>query len=176
MFGDSLSAAYGLRAGEGWVALLEKRLAGKGYRVVNASVSGETTSGGRARLPRALEQHRPQIVVLGLGGNDALRGLPIPTAEANLADMIERVRASGARQLLLGIRVPPNYGAAYTERLQAMYVQLAERNKLPFVPFFLEGVALDSRLMQADGIHPNAAGQPRLLENVWKGLEPLLQR
>jgi len=176
VFGDSLSAAYGLSAGEGWVALLEKRLSSRGYRVVNASVSGETTSGGRARLPRALEQHRPQIVVLELGGNDALRGLPIPTAEANLADMIERVRASGARQLLLGIRVPPNYGAAYTERLQAMYVQLAERNKLPFVPFFLEGVALDSRLMQADGIHPNAAGQPRLLENVWKGLEPLLQR
>jgi acyl-CoA thioesterase-1 len=176
VFGDSLSAAYGLRAGEGWVALLEKRLAGKGYRVVNASVSGETTSGGRARLPRALEQHRPQIVVLELGGNDGLRGLPVTTAEANLADMIQKVRASGARLLLLGIRIPPNYGATYTRQLDAMYVQLAERNKVPFVPFFLEGVALDSRLMQADGVHPNAAGQPRLLDNVWKGLEPLLQR
>ena len=176
MFGDSLSAAYGLRAGEGWVTLLEKRLAGKGYRVVNASVSGETTSGGRARLPRALEQHRPQIVILELGGNDGLRGLPVATAEANLADMIQRVRAAGARLLLLGIRIPPNYGAAYTKQLDAMYVQLAERNKVPFVPFFLEGVALDAGLMQADGVHPNAAGQPRLLDNVWKGLEPLLQR
>jgi acyl-CoA thioesterase-1 len=176
VFGDSLSAAYGLRAGEGWVTLLEKRLAGKGYRVVNASVSGETTSGGRARLPRALEQHRPQIVILELGGNDGLRGLPVATAEANLADMIQRVRAAGARLLLLGIRIPPNYGAAYTKQLDAMYVQLAERNKVPFVPFFLEGVALDAGLMQADGVHPNAAGQPRLLDNVWKGLEPLLQR
>ena len=176
MFGDSLSAAYGLRAGEGWVTLLEKRLAGKGYRVVNASVSGETTSGGRARLPRALEQHRPDIVILELGGNDGLRGLPVATAEANLADMIQRVRAAGARLLLLGIRVPPNYGPAYTRQLDAMYVKLAERNKVPFVPFFLDGVALDARLMQADGVHPNSAGQPRLLENVWKGLEPLLQR
>jgi acyl-CoA thioesterase-1 len=176
VFGDSLSAAYGLRAGEGWVTLLEKRLAGKGYRVVNASVSGETTSGGRARLPRALEQHRPDIVVLELGGNDGLRGLPIATAQANLADMIRQVRDSGARLLLLGIRIPPNYGAAYTRQLDAMYAQLAERNDVPFVPFFLEGVALDDRLMQADGVHPNAAGQPRLLDNVWKGLSPLLQR
>jgi len=176
VFGDSLSAAYGLRAGEGWVTLLEKRLAGKGYRVVNASVSGETTSGGRARLPRALEQHRPDVVVLELGGNDGLRGLPVATAEANLADMIRQVRATRARLLLLGIRIPPNYGAAYTRQLDEMYARLAQRNDVPFVPFFLDGVALDDRLMQADGVHPNAAGQPRLLDNVWKGLAPLLQR
>ena len=176
VFGDSLSAAYGLRAGEGWVTLLEKRLAGKGYRVVNASVSGETTSGGRARLPRALEQHRPDVVVLELGGNDGLRGLPVATAEANLADMIRQVRATRARLLLLGIRIPPNYGPAYTRQLDEMYARLAQRNDVPFVPFFLDGVALDDRLMQADGVHPNAAGQPRLLDNVWKGLAPLLQR
>lgn len=177
VFGDSLSAGYGLRSvSEGWVAQLEKRVAGKGYRVVNASVSGETTSGGRARLPRALEQQHPDVVILELGGNDGLRGLPIPTVEANLTAMIDAVRSSGARLLLLGIQIPPNYGAAYTDRLQAMYASLAQRNKLPFVPFFLEGVALDDRYMQADGVHPNEAGQPRVLQNVWKGLEPLLKR
>jgi acyl-CoA thioesterase-1 len=176
VFGDSLSAGYGLRAGEGWVNLLEKRLAGRGYRVVNASVSGETTSGGRARLARALEQHHPQVVVLELGGNDGLRGLPLPTVETNLDAMLGTIRASGARVLLLGIEIPPNYGAAYTERLRGTYVTLARRNNVPFVPFFLEGVAVDDRYMQADGVHPNEAGQPRLLENVWKGLEPLLQR
>ncbi len=129
-----------------------------------------------ARLPRALEQQRPQIVVLELGGNDGLRGLPVQTLEANLDAMIAAIRAAGAKVLLLGIEIPPNYGEAYTQKLRAVYATLARRNQVPFVPFFLDGVALDGRLMQADGVHPNEAGQPRLLENVWKGLEPLLQR
>jgi acyl-CoA thioesterase I len=176
VFGDSLSAAYGLRADQGWVALLEKRLATRGYRVVNASVSGETTSGGRARLARALEQHHPQLVILELGANDALRGLPLATAKANLAAMIETIKASGARILLLGIMIPPNYGVAYTEQLRAMYADLARSNKLPLVPFLLDGIALDERYMQADGLHPNEAGQPRVLENVWKDIEALLKR
>lgn len=176
VFGDSLSAAYGLRADQGWVALLEKRLATRGYRVVNASVSGETTSGGRARLARALEQHRPDLVVLELGANDALRGLPIATAKANLAAMIDMIKTSGARILLLGIVIPPNYGAAYTGQLRAMYADLARSNQLPLVPFFLDGVALDERYMQPDGLHPNEAGQPRVLENVWKDIEALLKR
>jgi acyl-CoA thioesterase-1 len=174
VFGDSLSAAYGLRADEGWVAMLEKRLASRGYRVVNASVSGETTSGGRVRLPRALEQHRPGVVILELGANDGLRGLPVPGTAANLSAMIETIRDSGARLLLLGIEIPPNYGPVYTTRFRSMYEDLAKRYSLPFVPFFLDGVALDHRLMQSDGLHPNAAGQPRLLENVWPSLEKLL--
>jgi acyl-CoA thioesterase-1 len=176
VFGDSLSAAYGLRADQGWVALLEKRIAGRGYRVVNASVSGETTSGGRARLTRALEQHRPQIVILELGANDALRGLPIATASANLSAMVDAIKASGARTLLLGIQIPPNYGPTYTAQLRDMYVNIARRNDLPFVPFFLDGIALDERYMQADGLHPNAAGQPLVLENVWKALQAMLRR
>jgi acyl-CoA thioesterase-1 len=176
VFGDSLSAAYGLRADQGWVALLEKRIAGRGYRVVNASVSGETTSGGRARLARALEQHRPQLVILELGANDALRGLPIRTAAANLAAMVDAIQAADARVLLLGIEIPPNYGPAYTTQLRQMYADLARREDLPFVPFFLDGIALDERYMQADGLHPNAGGQPLILENVWRTLQPLLQR
>lgn len=176
VFGDSLSAAYGLRADQGWVALLEKRIADRGYRVVNASVSGETTSGGRARLGRALEQHQPQIVILQLGANDALRGLPIATARANLGAMVDTINASGARTLLLGIEIPPNYGPSYTAQLRDMYVTIARRNDLPFVPFFLDGIALEERYMQADGLHPNAEGQPRILENVWKTLQTMLRR
>jgi acyl-CoA thioesterase I len=176
VFGDSLSAAYGLTADQGWVALLEKRLVGKGYRVVNASVSGETTSGGRARLSRALEQHRPQVVVLELGANDALRGLPLGTVRQNLAAMIGEIKAIDAQVLLLGIQIPPNYGPAYTGQLRTLYMDLAKSEKVAFLPFFLEGVALDQKYMQADGLHPNAAGQPRLLDNVWKALQPLLRR
>jgi len=174
VFGDSLSAAYGLRADQGWVALLEKRVADRGYRVVNASVSGETTAGGRARLGRALEQHRPTVVVLELGGNDGLRGLPVGPTSANLDAMIGAVRASGARLLLLGIRIPPNYGSAYADRFSQMYTELANRYKLPLVPFMLEGVALKPELMQPDGVHPRAEGQPRVFENVWAKLSPLL--
>lgn len=174
VFGDSLSAAYGLRADQGWVALLEKRLAGRGYRVVNASVSGETTTGGRGRLQRTLQQHQPRVVILELGANDGLRGLPVATASANLDAMIQMVRASGAKLLLLGIQMPPNYGPAYAERFRGMYAELARRHDVPLVPFLLEGVALDATLMQADGLHPSAAGQPRLLDNVWPKLAPLL--
>ncbi len=178
VFGDSLSAAYGLRTDEGWVAQLQNRLReqGYGYRVVNASSSGETTAGGRNRIGRALETHRPDLVILELGANDGLRGLPVPAARENLAAMIRAVQQTDADLLLVGIVMPPNYGARYAESFAAMYPDLAREFKLPLVPFLLEGVALESRYMQADGLHPNAAGQPRLLENVWAHLVPLLER
>jgi acyl-CoA thioesterase-1 len=178
VYGDSLSAAYGLRADQGWVALLEKRLEsqGYGYRVVNASVSGETTSGGKTRLARALAQHRPEIVILQLGANDGLRGLPVPGARSNLAAMIAAIKSSGARTLLVGIQMPPNYGMQYARSFNAMYGELAREHKLPLVPFLLDKVALDARFMQADGLHPNALGQPRVFENVWPQLQPLLRR
>ncbi|MDR2215454.1 MAG: arylesterase [Nevskiaceae bacterium] len=178
VYGDSLSAAYGLRVEQGWVTLLQKRLEeqGYGYRVVNASVSGETTSGGKARLQRALDQHHPAVVILELGANDGLRGLPVAGARAGLDSMIDTIRASGATVLLVGIQIPPNYGAQYAKTFAAMYTDLAQAKRAPLVPFLLEGVALDSALMQGDGLHPNAAGQPRVLENVWPHLQPLLQR
>ncbi|MEO8316306.1 MAG: arylesterase [Pseudomonadota bacterium] len=178
VFGDSLSAAYGLQVDQGWVALLQKRLdaQGYGYRVVNASVSGETTSGGRGRLARALEQHRPALVILELGANDALRGLPVKEAEANLATMIATIKAAKAKPLLVGIMIPPNYGQQYATSLADMYARLATANKVALLPFLLEGVALESRLMQSDGLHPNALGQPRVLENVWSPLKSLLER
>lgn len=178
VYGDSLSAAYGLRVDQGWVALLQKRLdeQGYGYRVVNASVSGETTSGGKARLERALAQHQPEIVVLELGANDGLRGLPVATAKGNLEAMVASIRTSGARLLLLGIEMPPNYGVQYARSFSAVYGDIAKAQQLPLVPFLLDGVALDPALMQADGLHPNAAGQPRVLENVWPSLQKLLRR
>lgn len=178
VFGDSLSAAYGLRTDQGWVALLQERLQseGYGYTVVNASVSGETTTGGRARLPRALQQHKPGLVVLELGANDGLRGLPLQTARANLEAMITTARRAGAKVLLVGILIPPNYGPRYSQGFAEMYQQLARDLKLPFVPFLLDGVALDPELMQDDGYHPRAEGQPRVLENVWQHLRPLLER
>ncbi len=178
VFGDSLSAAYGLKAEEGWVTQLQNRLRQQGYvyKVVNASVSGETTAGGRNRLARALDTHQPAIVILELGANDGLRGLPVPAARENLGAMIRAAQERKARVLLVGIQMPPNYGPRYAESFAAMYPQLAQEHKVPLVPFLLEGVALDDRLMQADGLHPNAAGQPRLLENVWAHLLPLLER
>jgi acyl-CoA thioesterase-1 len=178
VFGDSLSAAYGLQVDQGWVTLLQKRLEsqGYGYRVVNASVSGETTSGGRGRLARALDQHKPALVILELGANDGLRGLPVKDVEANLAAMVTTIRAAKAKLLLVGILIPPNYGQQYTTSLAAMYSRLATAQKVPLVPFLLEGIALDPRFMQADGLHPNAQGQPRVLENVWSALKPLLER
>ncbi|MFO7326429.1 MAG: arylesterase, partial [Pseudomonadota bacterium] len=178
VFGDSLSAAYGLKAEEGWVARLQDRLRqqGYGYKVVNASVSGETTSGGRNRLGRALDTHKPQVVILELGANDGLRGLPVQDARTNLAAMIRAVQERGARLLLVGIQMPPNYGPRYADAFAAMYPQLAKEFNVPLVPFLLDGVALDDSLMQADGLHPNAAGQPRLLDNVWAHLVPLLER
>lgn len=178
VFGDSLSAAYGLNTDQGWVALLQDRLQdeGYGYTVVNASVSGETTAGGRARLPRALDQHKPSIVVLELGANDGLRGLPLQGVRANLEAMMTSIRQAGARVLVAGILIPPNYGPTYSQGFADMYQQLAREQKVPLVPFLLEGVALDPRLMQEDGLHPRAEGQPRVLDNVWRHLRPLLER
>ena len=179
VFGDSISAGYGLaNVEQGWVALLRTRLKqqGYGYQVVNASVSGETTAGGLARLPRALQLHRPKLVILELGGNDGLRALPVAPMRANLASMIDLARSAGAKVLLLGMRMPPNYGPDYTEQFRSVYSELARADKLPWVPFLLTGIALSPNLMQADGVHPNELGQPRLLNNVWPLLTPLLQR
>jgi acyl-CoA thioesterase-1 len=178
VFGDSLSAAYGLQADQGWVAQLQRRLQsqGYGYRVVNASVSGETTSGGRNRIARALSQHKPGLVLLELGANDGLRGLPVKETRDNLAFMIDAIRRAGSKVLLLGIRIPPNYGPQYTRAFEAIYTGLAREKKLPLLPFLLDGIALDERFMQPDGLHPNAQGQPLVLANVWPALKPLLER
>jgi acyl-CoA thioesterase-1 len=178
VFGDSLSAAYGLRPEQGWVTLLQKRLQseGYGYRVVNASVSGETTAGGLARLTRALEQNKPALVVLELGANDGLRGLPLKDVRTNLEAMIAASQRAGARVLLVGMLIPPNYGPKYSEGFALIYRQLASEQKLPLVPFLLDGVALEPGLMQEDGLHPKAEGEPRVLDNVWQHLRPLLQR
>jgi len=177
IIGDSLSAGYGIDAKQSWVALLQDRLTaeGYGYRVVNASISGDTTSGGLRRLPRALEQHHPDIVVLELGGNDGLRGTPITVISRNLAAMIELSQSTGARVLIAGMQMPPNYGVAYTSGFSAIYPQLADDYDVALIGFFMDGVALDPTLMQADGIHPNTDGQPRLLENVWPALQQLLR-
>jgi acyl-CoA thioesterase I len=178
IFGDSLSAAYGLRPEQGWVALLDKRLRdqGYGYNVVNASVSGETTSGGLQRLPRALELNKPQIIVLELGANDALRGLPLSGAKDNLSKMVELGEKAGARVLLVGMRIPPNYGPRYTADFVQMYSELTGRYHLALVPFLLESVALDSSKMQEDGLHPNALGEPAVLDTLWPQLVPLLKK
>lgn len=174
--GDSLSAEYGLPRGTGWVQLLADRLrtSGSDYRVVNASISGETTSGGRSRLPALLKQYRPKIVVLELGANDGLRGLPLQVMKDNLGAMIRQSQAAGANVLLVGIRVPPNYGRDYTERFVAIYATLAREHKTAFVPFLLEGFADSLELFQADRIHPAVEAQPRMLENAWAALRPLV--
>lgn len=178
VFGDSLSAAYGLPADAGWAALLQRRLReqGYGYRIVNASISGETTSGGLQRLPRALRIHRPGIVVLELGANDGLRGLPLALIRGDLEQMIQLSQREGAHVLLLGIRLPPNYGARYADDFAAIYPELARQHHLPLVPFLLDHVALHPNLMQSDGLHPDAAGEPSVLENVWSKLRPMLER
>ena len=174
VMGDSLSAAYGIEANAGWVSLLQARLDGKA-RVVNASISGETSSGGAARLPELLGQHAPDIVLLELGGNDGLRGLPPGQFQANMRRMVEASQEAGAEVLLLGIDIPPNYGQAYRDAFTGVYHRLADDYDLPLVPFLLEGVALEETLMQDDGIHPTAAAQPVILENVWPTLAPLLE-
>jgi acyl-CoA thioesterase I len=176
--GDSLSAGYGVAVDSTWVALLQKRLVAQGYghRVVNASVSGETTGGARVRLPRALELHAPAVVVFELGGNDGLRGLPVRQVRENFQAMIERAQTGGAQVVLVGMRMPPNYGAAYADQFHALYGELARKYDTPLVDFFMEGVALDDKLMQADGIHPTAAAQPRLLENLWPALQKVLKK
>lgn len=178
VLGDSLSAAYGIKSDAGWVSLLRERLqqAKPPREVVNSSISGETTAGGLARLPKLLADHQPALVVIELGANDALRGLPISAPRENLSRIVTQIRDSGARVLLLGIEIPVNYGPQYRDSLRAMYRDLAEEFKLPLVPFLLEGVALDPDLMQADGLHPTAAAQPKLLDNVWPSLEKELAR
>ena len=178
VFGDSISAGYGLPLEQGWVELLRTRLKaqGYGYQVVNASVSGETTAGGLARLPRALELHHPSIVILELGGNDGLRGLPIAQMRTNLTQMTSSSTAGGAKVLLLGMRMPPNYGPEYTKQFAMVFSDLATEKKISLVPFLLTDIALSPALLQADDIHPNAQGQPILLDNVWPALKPLLHK
>jgi acyl-CoA thioesterase-1 len=174
--GDSLSAAYGMRVEQGWVTLLQQRLKAQGYghKVVNASSSGETTGGALARLPRALELHQPAIVIVELGGNDALRGLPVSEVRGNFERIFALSEATGARLLLVAMRIPPNYGPRYTGEFESLYGDLARKHALPLVPFFLDRIALDERLMQDDGIHPTAAAQPQMLDAVWPVLKPLL--
>lgn len=177
--GDSLSAEYGLKRGEGWVPLMERRIAEQKINatVVNASISGDTTSGGRARLPALLAKHRPTHVVLELGANDALRGLPIQGTQDNLGAMTRAAKEAGAQVLLVGIQVPPNYGSDYTRRFGAMFHTVSDSEKVPLVPFLLEGVADapdPAPLFQADRIHPNATAQPRMLDNVWPALRKML--
>lgn len=171
--GDSISAAFGLDTTQGWVALLQKRLdqQGKRIQVVNASISGDTSASGLARLPALLAEHRPALVMIELGGNDGLRGTPLAQLQQNLADMIAASKSSGAQVLLLGMRLPPNYGKRYTEGFAGVYEQLAATHQVPLLPFFLEGVGGVPGLMQADGIHPTAAAQSHLLDNIW----PLLK-
>jgi acyl-CoA thioesterase I len=178
VFGDSLSAALGLRPEQGWVALLAQRVQaqGYGYEIVNASVSGETSSGGLQRLPRALDLHHPGIVILELGANDGLRGLPVEALHANLAQMVRLSQQSGARVLLVGIRIPPNYGPRYGDQFASVFPALAGEYHLPLVPFLLQDVALKPALMQEDGMHPNASGEPVVLDNVWPYLKPLLKK
>ena len=179
VFGDSLSAGYGLaHVEQGWVELLRNKLKaeGYGYQVVNASVSGETTAGGSARLPRALALHHPQIVVVELGGNDGLRALPIEQMRTNLARMVDLSLTAGARVLLLGMRIPPNYGPEYSEQFRTTFLDVARDKHIPVVPFLLADIALTPGLMQADGIHANESGQPKILDNVWPTLKPLLHK
>ncbi|WP_307700552.1 arylesterase [Variovorax paradoxus] len=179
VLGDSLSAEYGLKRGEGWVPLLEKRLAQQkiAATVINASISGDTSSGGRARFASLLAQHKPSHVVVELGANDALRGLPLQNTEENLLQITQSAQAAGAKVLIVGIQVPPNYGGEYTRRFEAMFGKVASTTKAALVPFLLKGVA-DApdalSLFQADRIHPTAAAQPQLLDNVWPELRKLL--
>ena len=179
VLGDSLSAEYGLARGTGWVALLEKRLAAQKIpaAVVNASISGDTTAGGRSRLAPLLAQHKPSIVIVELGGNDALRGLPLSMTEENLSEMTQMAQRAGAKVLLVGMQVPPNYGADYASRFAGLYAKVAKARKAALVPFLLAGVADapdPTAQFQADRIHPREAAHPRILDNVWPELKKLL--
>lgn len=176
VFGDSLSAAYGIAQARGWVALLAERLKRErvDYSVVNASISGETTSGGAARLQKALQQHRPAVVVLELGANDGLRGLPVAQMRQNLSTMIEQAQQAGARVVLVGMKLPPNYGPDYTRAFESAFAELAKRHKTGLVPFLLEDIAEKQEFFQTDRVHPTEAAQPLMLERVWTALRPLL--
>jgi len=180
VMGDSLSAEYGLKRGEGWVALLEKRLAAEKItaHVVNASISGETTAGGKSRIDALLKTHKPNVVVIELGANDALRGLPIAQTQGNLTAMVDASKAIGARVLVVGIQVPPNYGAAYLDSFTKVFTNVGNASKVPVVPFMLKGVADGpdvAAMFQADRIHPVAAAHPRILDNIWPELKKLLK-
>ena len=174
--GDSISAAYGLPSGTGWVDLLSAHLAAERYphRVVNASITGDTTAGGRARVPALLTTHRPAIVVLELGGNDGLRGGDLASIRDNLAAMVAAIRHSGAQALIVGMKVPPNYGATYARGFESIYTDVAKAAKAPLVPFFFEGFGERNDMFQPDRVHPTVAAQPLLLDNVWPALRPLL--
>ena len=177
VLGDSLSAAHGIAQNQGWVSLLQQRITAEGNkaRVINASISGETTWGGRNRISELLDRHRPGILIVELGGNDGLRGLPIVDIRANLDYIINAAKGQGAKVLLLGMRLPPNYGPAYTRDFQDSYARLAAQHGAALVPFMLEGFAEDNSAFQADGIHPTAAAQTRILDNVWPALQRLLK-
>jgi acyl-CoA thioesterase-1 len=180
VLGDSLSAEYGLQRGQGWVALLEARLKrdAPSVKVVNASISGDTTSGGRSRLPALLTQHKPDVLVIELGGNDALRGLPIAMTQDNLQAMTQAARASGAKVLLVGMQVPPNYGPAYTRQFADMFVSVAKANQAELVPFMLKGIADGpdaTQWFQADRIHPVAKAHPIILQTLWPPIKKLLR-
>jgi acyl-CoA thioesterase-1 len=177
VLGDSLSAEYGLARGSGWVALLEQKLKAEKIdaRIVNASISGETTSGGRTRLPALLNQHHPNLVVIELGANDGLRGLPVASAEDNLRSMVSLAKDKHAKVLLVGMRMPPNYGRAYTERFAGMYQEVATQLKAPLVPFMLEGVAQDPAMFQSDRMHPLATAHPIILANIWPQFSALIK-
>lgn len=176
VLGDSLSSGYGIKADSGWVNLLDQRLKaeGYGYRIINASVSGETTAGGRVRLPALLKTHQPAIVILELGANDGLRGLPILALRSNLNAMIVAAQAAKAKVLLVGMQIPPNYGEQYTQQFSDSFSDLAKTHQIKLVPFFLAKVALDGSLLQADNLHPNERAQPLLLSTIWPQLKPLL--
>lgn len=174
--GDSISAAFGLDSRQGWVALLEKRLEeqGYGYRIVNASISGDTSASGAARLPALLAEYRPELVIIELGGNDGLRGQSPVQLQQNLASMVRQSQSAGARVLILGMRLPPNYGVRYTTAFAEVFAKVAEDYEVALVPFFLQGVGGVPAMMQRDGIHPTAGAQAVLLDNVWPRLQPLL--
>ena len=178
VLGDSLSSAYGVPSETAWVELLRDRIESQDldWTVVNASISGETTDGGLRRLPGLLEAHDPTIVVIELGGNDGLRGFPPNVIESNLANMIEQVRDTGATPLLVGMQIPPNYGQRYTTMFADIFPTLSDRYNTVLVPFFLDGIYDQDGLMQGDGIHPTEEAQPRLLDNIWPKLEPLLNK
>lgn len=176
VWGDSLSAAYGIAQESAWPILLDHKLAQEGYRyqVINASISGETTAGGLARLPEALARHKPSIILIELGANDGLRSLPLPVMRANLASMIEKSQNAGARVVLIGMRMPPNFGPVFDEKFRTIYAELAKKYNTALVPFMMEGFAQKPELFQGDGIHPLAPAQPLILANIWPTLKPLL--
>jgi len=178
VLGDSLSGAWGINTNEGWVSLLQQKLSDQGfdYKVINASVSGDTTRTGLSRIEAAFQEHKPEIVIVALGGNDGLRGLAFSEIESSLASIIARCQKHGAQVLLSGVRLPPNYGPVYNQQFSALYTRLSDRYKVPLVPRMLEQVAENRALMQEDGIHPKAEAQPQIMQNVWAGLEPMLEK